>query len=162
MEFSGHAVGYNSWIRPRYFGEKMRRSPVLLGGFLAAALLAAGCDNGPDTAPTPPTVNPVTDTFTGTINLNGAITHSFSQSAAGTVTATITAVVPSEGSVLGFQLGTWDTVRCTAVMANDLATTGSVLSAVTQSSASLCVRLHDPNGVLTDRSVQYTVTVVHN
>jgi hypothetical protein len=161
MEFSGPAVGYNRRIRPRHFGEEMRRSPVLVGGFLAAALLAAGCDNGPDTAPTPPTVNPVTETFSGTINLNGATTHAFTQTAAGTVTATITAIVPSEGSVLGFQLGTWDTVRCTVVLSNDLATTGSVLSANTQSSASLCIRLHDPNGVLTDRSVQYTVTVTH-
>jgi hypothetical protein len=161
MEFSRQAVGYNSRIRPRLFGEEMRRSPVLLSGFFAAALLAAGCDNGP-TAPTPPTVNPITETFTGTINLNGATTHPFSQNAAGSVTATITAFVPSEGSVLGFQLGTWDTVRCTAVVSNDLATTGSILSANTQSSASLCVRLHDPNGVLTDRSVQYTVTVTHN
>jgi hypothetical protein len=140
----------------------MRRSPVLLACFVAAALAAGGCDNGPDTTPTPPTIDPVTETFSGTINLNGAMTHSFNQSNAGTVTATITGVVPADGSVLGFQLGTWDTVRCSAVMSNDLATTGSVLSAFTQSSASLCVRLHDPNGVLTDRSVQYTVTVVHN
>jgi hypothetical protein len=140
----------------------MRRSQVLLGCLLAAVVVAGGCDNGPDTAPTPPTVDAVTETFTGTINLNGAITHSFTQSVAGTVTATITAVVPADGTVLGFQLGTWDTVRCSAVLTNDLATTGSVLTANTQSSASLCVRLHDPNGVLTDRSVQYTVTVVHN
>lgn len=139
----------------------MRRSPVLLGCVLAAVLAASGCDNGPDTSPSPPTGDPVTETFTGTINLNGASTHSFSQNAAGTVTATITSIDPAEGSVLGFQLGTWDTVRCAAVLSNDLATTGSVLTAFTQSGASLCVRLHDPNGVLTDRSVQYTVTVQH-
>ena len=139
----------------------MRRSPVVLACLLAAALAAGGCDNGPDTSPTPPAVDPVTETFTGTINLNGANTHPFTQSAAGTVTATITSVVPADGSILGFQLGTWDTVRCSAVLSNDLATTGSVLTANTQSSANLCIRLHDPNGVLTDRSVQYTVTVQH-
>jgi hypothetical protein len=138
----------------------MRRLLVVLGCVLIAALVA-GCDNGPDTAPTPPTTNPITETFNGTVTLNGAVTHSFTATAAGEVRATITSVVPADGSVLGFQLGTWNTVTCTAVVSNDLASTGSVLSGTTQSSASLCVRLHDSNGVLTDRSVQYTVTVSH-
>jgi uncharacterized membrane protein len=140
----------------------MRRSPVVLGFLLAATLVASGCDNGPDTAPTPPTTTPVTETFTGTVNLNGAVTHAFNATAAGAVTATITAVTPSEGTVLGFQLGTWNTVTCSIVLSNDLATVGSVLTANSQSAASLCVRLHDPNGALTTSPVQYTVTVVHN
>ena len=50
---------------------------------------------------------------------------------------------------------------CTAVLSNDAGTLASVLSAKTQSSASLCVRLHDPNGTLTDNAVSYTVTVKH-
>jgi hypothetical protein len=37
----------------------------------------------------------------------------------------------------------------------------SVLTGVTQSSASLCIRLHDPNGSLTNNNVTYTVTVTH-
>jgi hypothetical protein len=138
----------------------MRRSLVVLGCVLIATLVA-GCDNGPDTTPTPPTRDAVTETFTGTVTLNGSVTHSFNANAAGEVRATITSVVPADGSVLGFQLGTWNTVTCTAVVSNDLASTGSVLSGITQTSASLCVRLHDSNGVLTDRSVQYTVTVSH-
>jgi hypothetical protein len=140
----------------------MRRTSAILGSVLVAAMAVSGCDNGPSTAPTPPSTNPITETFTGTINLNGAITHPFSATAAGAVTATITSLDPATGSILGFQLGTWDTVRCTAVLSNDLATTGSAFTASTQSAASLCVRLHDPNGALTANPVSYTVTVVHN
>ncbi len=140
----------------------MQRTLAILGGLMVAALAASGCDNGPTTGPSPNPGTPVTETFTGTVNLNGAVTHSFNATAAGTVTATITSVDPATGSVLGFQLGTWDTVTCSAILSNNLATSGSALSAITQSPASLCVRLHDPNGVLTANPVSYTVTVVHN
>jgi hypothetical protein len=137
----------------------MSRSFVVFVALLAVTIGSSARDNGP--TPTLPTPGPtVTDTFTGTVNLNGSITHSFSTGSAGTVTATITTVAPS-GAVLGFQLGTWNTVTCTAVLSNDLATANSVLSAITQSSASLCVKIHDPNGALTDNSVNYTVTVTH-
>jgi hypothetical protein len=137
----------------------MFRSVVAFVALLAAAICSSACDNGPTiTAPTPGPI--VTDTFTGTVTLNGSITHSFVTSGAGAVTATITAVDPS-GSVLGFQLGTWNTVTCTAVVSNDLATVNSVLGGNTQSSSSLCVKLHDPNGALTDQTVTYTVTVTH-
>jgi hypothetical protein len=140
----------------------MRRSFVALGCLLAAAVAAGACDNGPTTAPTPPATNPVTETFSGTVNLNGSITHPFNATAAGAVTATITSVDPTTGSVLGFQLGTWDTVVCSAVLSNNLATAGSALTGNTQSAASLCVKVHDPNGALTANPVSYVVTVVHN
>jgi hypothetical protein len=139
----------------------MRRSSAFLVGLVTATLLAGGCDNGPETAPTPTPGPAVTETFTGTVNLNGSVTHSFSAQGGGEVTATITALSPS-GSILGFTLGTWNTVTCTAVLSNDLATQSSVLRATTQTLASLCVKLHDPNGVLTAGSVNYTVTVVHH
>jgi hypothetical protein len=140
----------------------MRRTVAVLGSVLVAAMAASACDNGPTTSPTPPATNPITETFSGTVNLNGSITHPFTATAAGTVTATITSVDPATGSVLGFQMGTWNTVTCSAVLSNDLATTGSALTANTQSRADLCVKLHDPNGVLTANPVSYTVTVVHN
>jgi hypothetical protein len=128
-------------------------------GMLAAALFVAACDNGPDLTPGPTPV-PVTETFTGTVNLNGAISHGFNVSAAGSITATITAIDPS-GSFLGFQLGTWSGAVCSAVLSNDAGTLSSALTANTQSAASLCVKMHDPNGILTDKSVTYTVTVTH-
>lgn len=138
----------------------MRRSPVVLACVFAAAMAAWGCDNGPDSTPTTPTAPQVTETFTGTVTLNGSITHSFSATSAGAVVATITSISPSTG-VVGFQLGTWNTVTCSAVVTNDLATQASVLQGTTQSSASLCVKLHDPNGALADAPVTYTVTVSH-
>jgi hypothetical protein len=139
----------------------MHRSPGVLAGLLVLSLCAGGCDNGPSTAPTPPTTPPVTETFTGTINLNGSITHSFAATAAGEVKATITGLTPV-GSTLGFQLGTWNTVSCSAVLSNDVAPVNAVLTGTTQSVASLCVKLHDPNGILTASPVDYTVTVEHH
>ena len=144
-----------------YFGVKMRRSSVLFlsrAALLALALVGSACDNGE--TPTLPTPIIVTETFTGTVQLNGAISHGFAVSGPGPTSAEITAIDPS-GSFLGFQLGTWSGVVCTAVLSNDAGTLSSVLSAATQSSASLCVKLHDPNGILTTNPVTYTVTVKH-
>jgi hypothetical protein len=128
-------------------------------GLVALALFAAACDNGPDIVPDPTPV-PVTEVFTGTITLNGSITHPFNAGKAGATTATITAIAP-DGSFLGFEMGTWSGAVCTAVLSNPAGTLSSVLSATTQTSASLCVRLNDPNGILTDKNVTYTVTVTH-
>jgi hypothetical protein len=138
----------------------MRRSIVVLGCVMSA-LLAVGCDNGPDLDPGPiPT--PTVETFTGSVNLNGGVTHSFDAGGAGTVTATITALQPST-SILGFQIGTWNAAAnvCTIVLSNDVATLQSAHTAFTQSTASLCARLHDPNGLLTSGAVSYTLTVSH-
>jgi hypothetical protein len=125
-----------------------------------AALWVGACDNGPSTLPTPPTTPTVTETFNGTVNLNGAVVHNFSTQGAGSVTATITALDPAS-SLVGFQMGTWSGAICSIVVSNDLATVSSVLSGNTQSRADLCVRVHDPNGVLTTNPVIYTVQVEH-
>ena len=138
----------------------MRRSLAVCACLLSVALTSWACDNGPSTGPSPNPGDPVTETFSGTLTLNGAVTYPFNVSRAGSVTATVTAVDPS-GSVIGMQMGTWDTVTCTAVVSNNLASTASVLTANTSSSASLCLHVHDPNGVLTANPVNYTVTVVH-
>jgi hypothetical protein len=138
----------------------MHRSLTAFACVLVAALAAAGCDNGPDTAPTPTPGTPVTETFTGNVTLNGSVTHTFNATASGAVTATITALDPST-QVVGFQLGTYNGATCSAVVSNDLATVASVLGGTTQSAASLCLKVHDPNGALTDLTVAYTVTVSH-
>jgi len=132
---------------------------VSRAALLALALVGAACDNGEDgiTVPTPTLV---TEEFTGTVTLNGAVSHGFNVSSSGTTVAEITAIDPAE-SFIGFQMGTWSGVVCTAVLSNDAGTLASVLSAQTQSAASLCVRLDDPNGTLTDKTVSYTVKVVH-
>ena len=139
----------------------MRRSSVLFlsrAALLVLALLGLACDNG-DT-PTVPTPVIVTETFTGTVELNGAVSHGFNVSTGGPTVAEITALDPS-GAFIGFEMGTWSGVVCTAVLSNDAGTVASVLRANTQSAASLCVRMHDPNGTLTANAVTYTVTVKH-
>ena len=133
---------------------------LALACVLVAGLTTSGCDNGPDTAPSPTPGNPTTETFTGNVTLNGSVTHTFSATASGTVTATITALDPST-EVVGFQLGTYNGATCSAILSNDLATVASVLSGITQSAASLCLKVHDPNGALADKTVAYTVTVSH-
>jgi hypothetical protein len=127
---------------------------------VALAFVGSACDNGPETPviPTPPTV---TETFTGTITLNGSVTHPFTTSAVGVASATITAIDPA-GSFIGFQMGTWSGAVCTAVLSNDAGTLNSVLTAATQTTLTpLCIRVHDPNGTLVDKTVTYTVSVVH-
>ena len=140
----------------------MRRSSVLFlsrAALLTLALVGSACDNGPGTSTTPtPTI--VTETFTGTVQLNGAVSHGFNVSTGGPTIAEITAVDPA-GAFIGFELGTWSGVVCTAVLSNDAGTLASVLRANTQSAASLCVRMHDPNGTLTANAVTYTVKVTH-
>jgi hypothetical protein len=139
----------------------MPRSFATLVCVMVAAVLSGACDNGPSTSPSPNPGNPVVETFTGALKLNGSITHTFSTVGAGAVTARITSVDPTS-SVVGFQLGTFNTVTCSAILSNDLATAASELSASTQTSASLCVRVHDPNGVIAaDATVTYTLTVSH-
>jgi hypothetical protein len=139
----------------------MPRSFAALVCVMVATVWSGACDNGPSTSPSPTPGNPVTETFTGTLKLNGSVTHSFTTVASGAVTATITTLDPS-GAVVGFQLGTFNTVTCSAVVSNDLATAASVLGGSTQSAASLCVKMHDPNGAIAaDASVNYSVTVSH-
>ena len=139
----------------------MRRSSVLFlsrAALLVLVLVGAACDNGE--TPTVPTPIIVTETFTGTVQLNGAVSHGFNVSTGGPTVAEITALDPS-GAFIGFEMGTWSGVVCTAVLSNDAGTVASVLRANTQSAASLCVRMHDPNGTLTANPVTYTVTVKH-
>ena len=140
----------------------MRRSSVLFlsrAALLALALAGAACDNG-DLDVTTPTPTLVTEEFTGTVALNGAVSHGFNVLTAGPTVAEITAIDPA-GSFLGFQMGTWSGVVCTAVLSNDAGTLASVLSARTQSANSLLLTLHDPHSTLTDKTVTYTVKVVH-
>ena len=138
----------------------MHSLPVRLGVLLLVGLLAAACDNGEP--PTTPSPNPTTtDTFTGTITRNGSQIHSFLATAQGTVTATLTAIDPADSPGLGFSIGTWDGLSCTAVSTINTATTSSELKGTIVGITSLCVRLFDPFGTIpADIPVNYTVTVV--
>jgi len=125
---------------------------------LVAAVSAAACDNDGPTIPTPPPL--VTETFNGTVTRNGSQIHSFIATARGRVTATITAVDPSNSPAIGFSMGTWDGLSCTAVMTNNFATTSAVHAGDVVGISSLCIVLFDPfTSVPADTPVNYTVTV---
>lgn len=132
-----------------------RIGPLLLAATLAVSFAACGDDNSP-TTPSPPTGS-VTEVFSGTLTVNGGATHQFKASGAGTVTATLTSLTPA--ARLGFSVGNWTGTACSAVLSNDFALAGDVLSAQASAVASLCVRIYDA-GYMTD-SVDYAITVTH-
>src|SRR5262245_39633958 len=92
---------------------------------IALILTGTGCGNSNLTPPTTPTPPPTIETFSGSLNPNGAFTYPFVSQAGGTVTAQVTSVNPDV--VIGVSLGTWNTVTCQIIIANDRAITGSVV-----------------------------------
>lgn len=129
---------------------------------LLLALAVSACDDDTPTIPTTPTVI-VTESFIGAVTQNGATTHSFSVSTAGTVKATLKAIGSDNTLVVGFSLGTWNTVTssCSIVLANDAATGGSVLQGTMSGTGTLCVRLYDVGNVVAPDAAPYTVDVEH-
>lgn len=137
--------------------------PLALALFACLALTGAGCGGDSTTTPTEPTLPTVTDTFTGTIAANGAGVHAFRVAGAGTVTATLTAVTLESGAPppnIGFSLGYVSGLVCSAVVSNDFAAQGTALTGRTTTPATLCVRVFDGLGVVTD-PVTYTIEVAH-
>ena len=140
--------------------QRLLNSRVLAVLLLAFAVSA--CDDDPPTTPTPtPTI--VIDTFTGALSQNGASTHSFSVSAVGAVKATLKTAGADNTLVVGFSLGTWNTVTesCSIVLANDAATVGSVLQGTMTGAGTLCVRMYDVGNVAAPNTAPYTVEVEH-
>lgn len=140
--------------------QRLLNSRVLAVLVLACAVSA--CD---DDTLTPPSTTPpiVTDTFTGAIAQNSASTHSFNVSAAGSVKATLKTVGADNTLVVGFSLGTWNTVTesCSVVLANDAATVGSVLQGTMTGTGTLCLRMYDVGNVAAPNTAAYTVEVEH-
>jgi len=129
--------------------------------WLPAALLVAGCDNGPIVTPTP--IGPsVTQTFTGSLTRNGGDTHQFSSLSRGTITATLTSVNPDSSLAIGVSLGTWNisTSSCQIILANDNATVGTGVTGSVSGVGDLCLRVYDAKGNVTT-SQNYSVDVVH-
>jgi hypothetical protein len=135
----------------------MRRSCYQI---LVLVVLVAGaaCGSKTPTTPTTPTPTTTTETFTGTLNKNGAVSHSFSVTVAGTVTVTATTLDPV--ATIGLALGTWNGVACQVVIANDAATMGTTVPGTATAAGSLCARIYDAAGTVTN-PVAYTLTAVH-
>ena len=129
--------------------------------WLPAALLAAGCDNGPVITPTP--IGPtVTQTFAGTLTRNGGDTYQFSSLSRGTITATLTILTPDGSLPIGVSIGTWNisTSSCQIILANDNATLGTSIVGSVSGVGDLCLRVYDAKGNVTT-SQDYSVDVVH-
>ena len=127
-----------------------------------ALILAAGLITGCDDAETPttPTDPPVemSESFAETLTINGARTHQFIVQRAGNVTATLTSLSPDSAAVISLALGTWNGQVCQILLANDAATTNTIVIG-TASAGNFCVRLSDV-GRLT-APTDYAVTVRH-
>jgi hypothetical protein len=130
-------------------------------GVLLLACIVAGCDDDDTpTTPTPPTTS-VTETFTGQVKSSGSATHTFSTASGGQVKATLKAIGADNTLVVSFALGNWTGTACSVVLANDLATGGSVLQGTMTGIGSLCARIGDVGNIVAGQSVDYTIEVVH-
>jgi hypothetical protein len=142
----------------------MRRLAILT----AVVALAAACGSDTPTTPTQ-TVQQGTDVFPpgdalGHLTVNGGVSHDFAIVGSGSVQAQITQLSPEAATIVGFALGTWNGTGCQVSIANDRATTGSIISGQATAAGSFCVRLYDV-GQLTGAidykiSVQYPKTLV--
>ena len=141
--------------------DRVLKTWIIGVAVLVLAVSVAGCDD--ETTPTTPTAPtaPVTDTFTGVVPPNGASTHSFAVAAAGTVTATLKAVGADNTLVVSFALGNWNGTACSAVLANDAATGGAVLTGTMSGIGNLCTRISDVGNIAQGTTASYTIEVVH-
>jgi hypothetical protein len=140
--------------------QRLLNSRVLAVLLLAFAVSA--CDDDTPISPTPETPI-VTDTFSGAITPNGAATHSFNVAAAGAVRATLKTVGSDNTLVVGFSIGTWNTVTssCSVVLANDAATAGAVLQGTMTGTGTLCLRMYDVGNVVAADGAPYSVEIDH-
>jgi hypothetical protein len=141
---------------------KSSRLPIL-ALLLGVALAGAGCGDDSSSTPTEPSLPTITDNFSGTIGPNGASVHAFRVAGAGTVTATLTSVSLESGATppaIGFSLGYVSGLTCSAVVSNDFAAQGAILTGRTTVTSTLCLRVFDGLGLVTD-PVSYTIEVKH-
>jgi hypothetical protein len=152
----------------------MLRSTFRLLAVVTLGLSLAACDSGNDlgvpTAPSGPRCSQtdisgcISETFTGSVNQNGGVTHSFNTVASGTVTATLTALGPNSAATLGMSLGTVSGTSpgtCQAVLTNDQATQGTVITGGVSALGSLCVRAYDTGSITAAVPFTYEITIVH-
>jgi hypothetical protein len=124
------------------------------------ALALSGCSDDPETPTTPTTPVTFTENFSGTLTPNGARTHSFSSQASGTVTATLSSLAPDATISVGLALGTWNGAVCQIVLPNDNAVVTTVVTGGVSAVGSLCVRIADVAGTVT-QPTDYEIVVVH-
>jgi len=139
--------------------RSLRRTALVV---VAAALLGWACDdNTTPTLPTDPTqpIETTTETFSGELTVNGARSFAFG-TLAGTVAATLTSLGPDSTLAVGFSLGTWSGSVCNEILANDSALQGTTIIGTAGSISTLCVRIYDAAGTLTE-TLPFEITVVH-
>ena len=137
----------------------MRR--VTLTCTMLLSVMAAGCgDDNTPTLPTNPTPVTVTETFTGTLAVNGGTSHPFPIASVigGDVLATLKSIAPDGGSVLGFQLGTWNGATCQAIISNDRATVPTSILGRATATGMLCARVYDIGALSAPQDYEIEVT----
>jgi hypothetical protein len=131
---------------------------------IAASLLTIACENeNVVDVPTNPTLpTQITENFTGSIARNGASAHPFVAQQSGSVTAVLSSLTPDSSVQVGFALGTWNSgSACQVTIANDRATQGTVVTGTVTGNGSLCVRIYDSTGTLSNSAANYQIDVTH-
>src|SRR5205823_6024881 len=98
---------------------------------LALALLTfAACSNDNSTTTTSPTTTPttVTETFQGVLTSHGSAVYFWPVQNTGSITAALITVSPDSTLVIGLSLGIWNGTSCNAIISNDQATQGTVIT----------------------------------
>jgi hypothetical protein len=139
---------------------------------LALSLTASGCGTSFPTTPTAPTPVTITEDFTGTLALSGGITYPFTATTSGAVNLTVMslanssgpAVVGPDGTIrIGLAMGVWNGTLCgvtVPTLYNDQAFVSTVVTGAVTGAGSLCVRVNDSNGTLTD-PVTFDIQIQH-
>ena len=141
----------------------MTRSQFRMALVVAATVLLAGAcgDTKTPVIPSNPTnpIEPTTVTFEDTLTVNGAKSFGFG-TLNGTVTATLTSLGPDSTVAVGLSLGTWSGTVCNVILANDNAVQGTTIVGQSGTIGTLCVRIYDAAGTLTE-PLPFVLTVVH-
>ena len=139
--------------------NRLFRPTSLAALLLIAGLSTARCGDDDPITPTEPSPTEFTENFADSLTLNGGITHQFVVQRAGNVAARISALTPSD-AVIGLSLGPLSSQGCTQAIANDAASSGTVIVGTATSLGNFCVRVYDSRGQLSG-AVSYELTVTH-
>jgi len=122
-----------------------RRLRSATGVMLAAALLAAGCNDTPTSAtvnaPVTPVTTPVTVTFPGVVGPGGTVSRTFFAQMPGTAVAALSAISPATALTIGLGVPRADGTGCLLAVSAPAADGGSAQVSTGVAVGTYCVQV---------------------